>query len=87
MKQTCNINPVYFHNIAVSSKYSHIKDVSMMETVNAKYAEIGRRMRAIPQDLPGTSYEWEELVQRLCASDDDGLRDIGVRELKILLLR
>ncbi len=55
-----------------------------METGNTKYAEIGRRIREIPPDPPGTSYEWEELVYRLCASEDDGLHDIGVRELKIL---
>ena len=55
-----------------------------MESVNSKYAEIGRRMRAIPQDLHVPSYEWEELVQRLYASNDTELHDIGVRELKIL---
>ena len=56
----------------------------MMKTGNAKYAEIGRRMREIPHEQAGASYEWEELVHKLCASDDDGLRGIGVRELKIL---
>ena len=56
----------------------------MIESVNRKYAEIGRRMRDIPPEKPGVSYEWEELVHKLCASDDDGLRGIGVRELKIL---
>ena len=56
----------------------------MMETGNTKYAEIGRRMREIPPEPPAVSYEWEELVHRLCASDDDGLHNIGVRELKIL---
>ena len=55
-----------------------------MESVKSKYAEIGRRMREIPQDLHGPSYEWEELVQRLYASNDAELHDIGVRELKIL---
>jgi hypothetical protein len=56
----------------------------MKELVAAKYAEIGRKMRGIPQQKADTSYEWEELVQKLCVSDDAGLRDIGVRELKIL---
>lgn len=46
-----------------------------------KYAEIGRRMRAIPPEKPGSSYEWEELVQKLCVSDDTGLHDIGIKEL------
>jgi hypothetical protein len=51
---------------------------------NAKYVEIARKMREIPLEQPGSSYEWEELVQKLCASDDAGLHDIGVRELEIL---
>lgn len=41
-------------------------------------------MREIPVENPGSSYEWEELVEKLCASDDAGLREIGVRELEIL---
>lgn len=35
-------------------------------------------------DAPGPSYEWEELVQKLCASDDAGLHEIGVGELDLL---
>jgi hypothetical protein len=49
------------------------------------YAEIGRRMRAIPVEQPGTSYEWEELVEKMCASEDAGLHEIGVKELYDLL--
>jgi hypothetical protein len=45
------------------------------------YAEIGRKMRAIPLEKPGSSYEWEELLERLCASDDAVLHDIGIKEL------
>jgi hypothetical protein len=52
-----------------------------------KYAEIGRKMRELPLEKPDSSYEWEELVQRLCASDDTGLREIGVKELYNLLHR
>lgn len=48
------------------------------------YAEIGRKMRDIPLDKTCSSYKWEELVQKLCASDDAGLNAIGVRELEIL---
>jgi hypothetical protein len=56
-----------------------------MSGMNAStYAEIGRKIRAIPQEKSGPCYEWEELVQKLCASDDAGLRTIGVRELEIL---
>ena len=50
-----------------------------------KYAEIGQKLREIPADKHISSYEWEELVQRLCASDDAGLRDIGAKELYDLL--
>lgn len=35
-------------------------------------------------DAPGPSYEWEELVQKLCASNDAALHEIGVRELELL---
>jgi len=45
-----------------------------------KYAEIGRQMRALPLEKPATTYKWEELVNRMCASDDDGLRDVGIKE-------
>jgi hypothetical protein len=47
---------------------------------NEKYAEIGRRMRAIPQEKRAPSYEWEELVQKMCSSDDAGLQGIGQKE-------
>lgn len=30
------------------------------------YAEIGRKMREIPLDTTCSSYEWVELVQKLC---------------------
>ena len=53
----------------------------------SKYAEIGRRIRQLPQETQCSSYEWEELVQRLCASDDTVLHAIGERELNILLQR
>ncbi|MBL0224215.1 MAG: hypothetical protein IPQ16_01135 [Geobacteraceae bacterium] len=57
-----------------------------MTVVNkSKYIEIGRRMREIPLEKHVSSYEWEELVQRLCASGDAGLRDVGVKELYDLL--
>jgi hypothetical protein len=44
------------------------------------YSEIGRRMREIPVETHVSSYEWEELVQKLCDSDDARLHDIGIRE-------
>lgn len=51
-----------------------------------KYAEIGSKMRGLPMEKPVSSYEWEELVQKLCASDDPGLHDAGIRELDELRL-
>ena len=59
----------------------------MMDMNKTIYAEIGRKMREIPPETHMSSYEWEELVERLCASDDAGLRDIGAKELYDLLHR
>jgi hypothetical protein len=59
----------------------------MMAMKNTKYAEIGRRVRELPPEPHISSYEWEELVQKLSVSDDAGLRDIGVKELYDLLLK
>ena len=44
------------------------------------YAEIGRKLRELPPEQPEPSYEWEELVENLCSSDDGGLHDIGIKE-------
>jgi len=53
-----------------------------MITINrTKYAEIACKMRALPIEKHGSSYEWEELVQKLCASGDSELHVIGTREL------
>lgn len=57
----------------------------MTNTNLTKYAEIGRKLRQLPQESHISSYEWEELVQKLCSSDDDGLRNIGAKELYELL--
>ena len=59
----------------------------IMAMNKAKYAEIGRKIRALPLEKPDSSYEWEELVQKLCASNDTGLHDIGIRELNNLEIR
>ena len=57
-----------------------------MASINkANYVEIGRKMRALPLEKPVASYEWEELVEKLCASDDACLHEIGVKELYDLL--
>jgi hypothetical protein len=55
-----------------------------MMTTNA---ETGPRMREIPLETHLSSCEWEELVEKLCVSDDAGLRDIGAKELYDLLHR
>ncbi|MHB8057393.1 MAG: hypothetical protein ACYDHC_05800 [Desulfuromonadaceae bacterium] len=52
----------------------------MIAIDKAKYVEIGRQMRALPLEKPATTYKWEELVDRMCASDDAGLRDVGIKE-------
>jgi hypothetical protein len=49
------------------------------------YIEIGRKMREIPQEMASSSYKWEELVEKLYASEDDALHKIGVSELYELL--
>ena len=52
----------------------------MVGTNKKVYEEIARKMREVPIDEPVSSYEWEELVQKLCDSDDAGLHSIGIRE-------
>jgi hypothetical protein len=52
-----------------------------MSNTNKMYAEIGRKIRQIPLDGHYVSYEWEELVQRMCDSDDTKLHTIGIKEL------
>lgn len=51
---------------------------------NEKYAEIGRKMRAIPLEKHNPSHEWEELVEKLRSSDDAGLQCIGNKEHDLL---
>jgi hypothetical protein len=53
----------------------------MLVMNDTKYAEIGRKIRAIPLEKHFPSYEWEELVEKLCKSNDPALHAIGVREL------
>jgi hypothetical protein len=56
-----------------------------MNVINrAKYADIARKMRELPLEKHGSSYEWDELVEKLCASSDLGLNCIGIRELEEL---
>ncbi len=56
-----------------------------MACMNSRNAGKTLRNRVETQlDAPGPSYEWEELVQKLCASDDAGLHEIGVRESELL---
>jgi hypothetical protein len=56
----------------------------MVDTKKKMYAEIARKMRAIPQEKSDPSHEWEELVEKMCASDDAGLQDIGNKEHEAL---
>jgi hypothetical protein len=57
----------------------------MIETKNIKYVEIGRKMRAIPQEKSCPSHEWEELVEKMSSSDDAQLQEIGNKEHKVLI--
>jgi hypothetical protein len=45
-----------------------------------KYAEIGRRVREIPAEKTRPSHQWEELVHKMCVSNDAGLHEIGIKE-------
>lgn len=65
----------------VQSAFKKLRITAMMVMNKAKYAEIGRKMREIPLEKPVSSYEWEELVQRMCDSPDAELHVIGVKEL------
>jgi hypothetical protein len=56
----------------------------MIAINKTKYADIARKMRELPLEKHGSSYEWEELVQKLCNSSDEGLRGIGVMEFNEL---
>ena len=58
----------------------------MASTNKPAYEYIVRRLRSLPLDEPIPSYEWEELVQKLCDSGDATLHDIGLRELHELKL-
>jgi hypothetical protein len=63
-----------------------VEDSAMMVINKAAYAEIGRRMRMIPLEKPASSHEWEELVEKMCSSDDDSLHNRGIKELNELKL-
>ncbi len=52
----------------------------MAERNISRYIEIGRRVRTIASETLSPKYEWEELVQRMCASQDISLRAIGLKE-------
>jgi hypothetical protein len=53
-----------------------------MPAINkSKYIEISRKISEMPLDKFGSTYQWEELVQKMCASKDAGLQQIGIKEL------
>ncbi len=47
----------------------------------AKYAELAKHVRTLPQEKARSTHEWEEVVHKMCASEDTALHDIGVKEL------
>jgi hypothetical protein len=58
--------------------------MKMIAIDKAKYAEIGRRVRALPPEKSNPDYKWEELVRKMCESNDERLREIGKYELSVL---
>jgi hypothetical protein len=56
----------------------------MNGTRKATYAEIARKIREIPLDEPVSSHEWDELVKKMCDSEDAGLQDIGRKAHDVL---
>lgn len=55
-----------------------------MEYKNQHYADLAKKLREIPPEHPCSSYEWEELVRKLCLSTDDTLHNIGEVEMESL---
>lgn len=56
----------------------------MTNTNKITYEKIAQKIRELPMETPCPNYKWEELVQRLCDSEDESLRNIGVRELEAI---
>ncbi len=54
----------------------------MANDISKTYENIARKIREIPSVNLCPSYRWEELVKKLCNSDDARLHDIGVQELE-----
>jgi hypothetical protein len=52
----------------------------MIAIDKTKYAEIGRQMRALPPEKSSIPYKWEELVNKMCESDDAVLHNVGIKE-------
>jgi hypothetical protein len=53
----------------------------MLAINRSKYVEISRRISEMPLEKLGSTYQWEELVQKMCASEDAVLQQIGLQEL------
>jgi len=47
----------------------------------AKYAELASHVKTLPPEKARSTHEWEEVVHKMCDSDDNALHDIGVKEL------
>jgi len=57
----------------------------MAATNNKIYAAIARKISKIPLEKADTNHKWEELVQKLCNSNDSTLHDIGIKERNELM--
>lgn len=52
----------------------------------SKVAALCTLLRAY-EELPFVRYEWDELVEKLCSSEDPELRETGIRELEKIKLK
>ena len=53
----------------------------------AKYVELAKHVRTLPQEITVSTHEWEEVVHKMCTSEDADFRDLGFKELNDLKRR
>jgi hypothetical protein len=58
-----------------------------MEPEQASKAAVAASLLRAYEEQPFINYKWEELVEKLCCSEDPGLREAGLRELENIRLR
>ena len=58
-----------------------------MNTEQTSKAAIAVSLLRAYEEQPFIDYKWEELVEKLCRSEDPGLQRVGLRELENIRLR